>query len=418
MTRRAGGNDGERFGSDATGVSTMMTSAPVRRATDRVRMADVAAAAGVAVSTVSRVFSDPGRVNFQTVERVKAVAERLGYRPRPTRGESSGDSCALPGTRAKSPLGPSSGVDASAGADTSSGAAGADPPDGGMIALVVKDSADGVCAQILKGARLAAMTAHRIVGVVEAGVDPRWTLDLLARLPGRIDGLILASDEFAVRDIRVLAARLPLTVVNRPVEGVASIIPDPALGVAKALTMLRRLGHTNVTYVAGPSSWADQSRWECVQRVGMLLGVRTRRIGPVRPDADGGHQAALALEGMPPTAVVTYNDLIAAGLITRFAADGIDVPGRVSVVAFDNTMVTSAVVPAVTTIRLQRELIGECAVRSLLGEPVERRRAEQDVRLLRRLDEAGVRERYDDDVTAVPTSLIVRRSVGPCRDHL
>ena len=412
MTRRAGGNDGERFGSDATGVSTMMTSAVGRRATDRVRMADVAAAAGVAVSTVSRVFSDPGRVNFQTVERVKAVAERLGYRPRPTRGESSGDSCALPGTRAKSPLGPSSDVDAS------SEAAGAAAADGGMIALVVKDSADGVCAQILKGAQLAAMTAHRIVGVVEAGVDPRWTLDLLARLPGRIDGLILASDEFAVRDIRVLAARLPLTVVNRPVEGVASIIPDPALGVAKALTMLRRLGHASVTYVAGPASWADQSRWECVQRVGMLLGIRTRRIGPVRPDADGGHQAALALESMPPTAVVTYNDLIAAGLITRFAADGVDVPGRVSVVAFDNTLAMSAVVPAVTTIRLQRELIGECAVRSLLGEPVERRRAEQDSQLLRRLDEAGVRERYDDAVTAVPTSLIVRRSVGPCRDHL
>ena len=399
MTRRAGGNDGERFGSDATGVSTMMTSAVGRRATDRVRMADVAAAAGVAVSTVSRVFSDPGRVNFQTVERVKAVAERLGYRPRPTRDAVGGGA----GGRA-------AGGTAVPDAPTA--------PDGGMIALVVKDSADGVCAQILKGAQLAAMTAHRIVGVVEAGVDPRWTLDLLARLPGRIDGLILASDEFAVRDIRVLAARLPLTVVNRPVEGVASIIPDPALGVAKALTMLRRLGHASVTYVAGPASWADQSRWECVQRVGMLLGIRTRRIGPVRPDADGGHQAALALESMPPTAVVTYNDLIAAGLITRFAADGVDVPGRVSVVAFDNTLAMSAVVPAVTTIRLQRELIGECAVRSLLGEPVERRRAEQDSQLLRRLDEAGVRERYDDAVTAVPTSLIVRRSVGPCRDHL
>ncbi|RSX58513.1 LacI family DNA-binding transcriptional regulator [Bifidobacterium samirii] len=386
MTLLTDGNDGGAgCAPTADAAGEPPAAAPVRRATDRVRLADVAAAAGVAVSTVSRVFSDPDRVNFQTVEHVKTVADRLGYRPRPRRGDAPGKPAAA---------------------------------DGGMIALVVKDSADGVCAQILKGAQLAATAAHRIVGVVEAGADPRWTLDLLARLPGRIDGLILASDEFTVRDIRALAARLPLTVVNRPVEGVASVIPDPALGVAKALTMLRRLGHTSVTYVAGPSSWADQSRWECVQRAGLLLGVRTRRIGPVRPDADGGHQAALALEGAPPTAVITYNDAIAAGLITRFAADGVDVPGRVSVVAFDNTMVASAVVPAVTTIRLQRELIGECAVRSLLGKPVGRRLPDQDAQLLRRLDEAGVRERYDGSVTAVPTSLIVRRSVGPCRDGL
>ena len=44
---------------------------------------DVAAAAGVAPSTVSRAFARPGRVNAETAERIRQVAEQLGYRAKP-----------------------------------------------------------------------------------------------------------------------------------------------------------------------------------------------------------------------------------------------------------------------------------------------------------------------------------------------
>ena len=57
-----------------------MTEQPARPVT----IYDVAAAAGVAPSTVSRTFARPGRVNAATAEKVHAAAARLGYRPAPT----------------------------------------------------------------------------------------------------------------------------------------------------------------------------------------------------------------------------------------------------------------------------------------------------------------------------------------------
>ncbi|MBT1175794.1 LacI family DNA-binding transcriptional regulator [Bifidobacterium sp. LC6] len=421
-----------------------------RKATDRVRLADVADAAGVAISTVSRVFSNPDRVNFQTVEQVRAVAERLGYRPNPRKHHSAAAAAAVP---ERSPMQPQPSPTMPTADDTAahsrsssayttnpaSSAYSANPASpanfahsasqsrsttavststsGGVIALVVKDTTDGISSQILKGAQIAAMESGSAVGLIEAGQSQPRTQQLLTHLIGKVDGVILATDSPGIDFIRNYAKRVPLVVLNRPVDGVPSVVPDPRIGVVRALTMLRRAGHTAVTYVSGTTSWANQSRWSCLHDVGQRMGLRMNHIGPVRPTVEGGYQAALALENSKPTAVITYNDLIAAGIVLRLTADGVRVPDDVSVIGFDNTLIAPVVTPPITSIRIPRDLLGQTAVRLLLGRESGAVRNPADAQLMEQLKDLGVRNEDEQsaNVTLVDTSIIVRRSVGERR---
>ena len=61
-----------------------------------------------------------------------------------------------------------------------------------------------------------------------------------------------------------------------------------------------------------------------VHDIGNRMGFKVNQIGPVHPTVEGGYQAALALEGGDTTAIITYNDLIAVGIVLRFTADGVN----------------------------------------------------------------------------------------------
>lgn len=100
--------------------------------------------------------------------------------------------------------------------------------------------------------------------------------------------------------------------------------------------------------------------------IGNRMGFKVNQIGPVHPTVEGGYQAALALEDGDTTAIITYNDLIAVGIVLRFTADGVNVPGDVSVIGFDNTLIAPVVTPPITSIRIPRAQLGQVAVRHLL----------------------------------------------------
>ena len=103
--------------------------------------------------------------------------------------------------------------------------------------------------------------------------------------------------------------------------------------------------------------------------IGNRMGFKVNQIGPVHPTVEGGYQAALDWGGgggVDTTAIITYNDLIAVGIVLRFTADGVNVPGDVSVIGFDNTLIAPVVTPPITSIRIPRAQLGQVAVRRLL----------------------------------------------------
>ncbi|HLS63897.1 MAG TPA: LacI family DNA-binding transcriptional regulator [Ruania sp.] len=300
-------------------------------ATPAVTIYDVAREAGVAPSTVSRAFSRPGRVNAETGERIRQIAERLGYRAKPQ-------------ARAAAPRRTS------------------------MLAVVLADLANPVFYELVRGAGSACEDAGytmMLAETAESAVRERATLE---RALESVDGLVLTASRISDSAIRQVAKVKPLVVVNRVVPGVPSVVIDVERGTFRSVQHLVELGHETVTYLSGPeASWADGMRWRGLRRAAEELGVRIRRTGPFPPTVNGGVQAAATWAQQRSSAVVAYNDLVAIGFIRGAGRLGVGVPEEVSVVGFDNSAMAELVSPELTTVAAPLHALGRTAAQNVLA---------------------------------------------------
>jgi LacI family transcriptional regulator len=319
---------------------------------------DVARAAGVAPSTVSRALAKPGRVSFRTAEHVRRVAEELGYRS----------------IRMELPL-------------SSRGT--------GVLALIVADIANPVFVGIIRGAEREAALHGVTLAMVETQESQEGEQRAIARLESTVDGLLLASSRLPDQAIRSLAKRKPVVVLNRTVGEVASVVSDNVRAIKKATEHLIELRHKSICYLAGPeASYANGMRWRGLKEAGLELDLHVRRLGPFMPTIRGGAEAAQRWMTRPSTAVIAYNDLMAIGFLQAVTAAGRRVPRDVSVVGFDNIVDAELVEPGLTTIAAPLVSIGSAGVSSLLSR--------------------GDRDRETRKPMLLPARLVVRGSTGAC----
>jgi DNA-binding LacI/PurR family transcriptional regulator len=299
--------------------------------TGRVTIYDVARDVGVSPSTVSRAFSRPGRVSSETARRVHEAAERLGYRAtEPHR---------IPG-----------------------------PSRSRVIALAVSDITNPFYFGIIRGAEKAAHDNDFTLMVADARESADEERRMLARHMPLVEGLIVTSSRLSDTELRGLARRVPLVVLNRKVPGLPCVHPDNARGIRRAVEHLATYGHTRIGYIAGPeASWADGARWRAVREACLELSLSDVRIGPVVPTLAGGRGAAATVLERGLTAVLTYNDLVAVGLLRGLAELGVEVPADVSVIGFDNTLPADLVTPGLTTVAQPVTLLGETAGRHVIA---------------------------------------------------
>ena len=294
---------------------------------------DVARVAGVSASTVSRSFARPGRVSFATAERIRLVAKELGYRSVEMRRP-------LEEGRKRH----------------------------GIIALVVADISNPVYFEMIRGAEEEAakndytmLLAHsRESGIIER--------EAIERAMDIVDGIVLSSSRMSDAAIRSMAKQKPTLVMNRGVNGVASVVTDNLRGVRRAVEHLCELGHRDIAYLAGPeASWAHGMRWRSLKEIGAELGVKVTLFEPGVPNMAGGVAIADQVLATRSTAVLAYNDQLAIGFMRHAQASGFDVPGDISVVGFDNSSDARLVVPGLTSVAAPLHALGATAVRNLLA---------------------------------------------------
>jgi len=293
---------------------------------------DVARACGVAPSTVSRAFSRPGRVNAETAERIRVVAGRLGYRTNPpARALSTGRSS--------------------------------------MVALVIPDVTNPVYFDITRGAEDAAAEAGYTLLLADFREAGRLERKAIDRAVPAVDGLVLGGPRISDSAIRMAAKQRPTVVLNRSVTGLASVVIDNPRGMRRVAEHLGELGHTAITYLAGPeASWADGMRWRSLREACLELDLSPRRLGPYPPTVAGGLAAVDHLLRQPATAVVAYNDLMAIGLMHGLQRARVPVPRQVSIVGFDNIFGSDFCTPALTTVDAPLRALGAAGVRRLLDQ--------------------------------------------------
>jgi DNA-binding LacI/PurR family transcriptional regulator len=335
-------------------------------------MRDIASVARVSQSTVSRVLNDaPTRVPIaaETRERVLLAARQLGYRPNPL----------ARGLR---------------GAPTM------------LLGAIVRDITDPFFAGAIEALSVEAMGRGYNVVLGHAHGRADEALALTAVLETRhCDAIVLLGD---MQDQPRLLADIKGSIVpvvalwqgSSPLA-VPTVDVDNRAGIRAALEHLVGLGHERIAFVSGRPLGDIRERQAAFVE---FMGERSLAIpdGYIRqvPNTPGGGEAALralVTLGPPPTAVVTSTDTMAFGVLHAAHSLGRTVPDELSVVGFDDILLASHTIPALTTIRMPTADI----VREGVQLAVESAR---DARTAR-----------EPRVTVIEPSLIIRESTAAPR---
>ncbi len=325
-------------------------------ATKRVTIQDVARAARVHASTVSRALNPRTRqlVTPAVAERVRAVAGRLGYVPDPV-------------------------------------AAGLRTRRTATVGVLIPDLANPVFPPILRGVESALGDAGYTAIIANTDNDPDRAGQALERLAARrVDGMILATvthgDPLVAR-CRKLG--LPVVLVNRggDAAGVSSVTNDDTRGIALAVEHLVRLGHRHIAHVGGPrglsTGAARRASFVAALRAHGLETGDARVVEAASYSIAAGIPAAAALLDRHPalTALVAANDLLALGCYDELARRGLACPGDMSVTGYNDMPFADRFAPPLTTVRIAHRAMGVEVARVLLAEIADPRARKQHVRL-------------------------------------
>lgn len=332
---------------------------------------DVARRAGVSAGTVSNVLNRPALVTAATRDKVELAIEELGFvRNEAARHLRTGSSRA--------------------------------------VGLVVLDAANPFFAELARGVEDTVAEAGGVVLVGNSGgrrSRERGYLDLFAEQ--HLRGVLLSPTEDQLPDVSGLRRRgVPLVLLDHPggSEPYSAVLVDDIAGGRLAGSHLVELGHRRLRYVSGPNS-LRQSRSrlegfaESVAAADGRLEVVEAAAMTVEEGRRVGERFAAEPEAGRATAIFAANDLLALGILNAFVEHGIEVPGRVSLVGFDDiTFAQTAVVP-LTSIEQPAYTMGREGARLLYEELAAR---------------AGG-EPFEPRRVSFAPRLSVRRSTGPAR---
>lgn len=284
---------------------------------------DVATAAGVSVSTVSHVINQTRFVSEETQARVLAAMEDLNYKP--NRLASS--------LRRKDKR-------------------------TNTLGLLIPDSANPFFAEVLRGIEDACFKAGYSVFLCNSDDDPKKEQNYIEVLLGKqIDGIILVSAG-AHEDSLILLEnnRVPFVLVDREVSGaiIDSVLVDNKTGGYQATNYLIELGHKRIGCIAGPSllnpSAARVEGYQKALSKKNLFHDDLIFMGDFR--AQSGSDAAKQMLDLdnPPTAIFACNDMMAVGALHATDEAGLNVPGDISIVGFDDIPLASFTKPPLTTV--------------------------------------------------------------------
>ncbi|MEQ5839209.1 LacI family transcriptional regulator [Paraburkholderia acidicola] len=293
---------------------------------------DVAAAAGVSVATVSKYMNGVQRFSPAVEARLKASIEQLGYRSNPlARSMITGE------TRA--------------------------------IGLAVLDIRNPHFTNIVKGANRVAIEHGYTLLLVDTEENQTRERPLIEALAQRVDGLIVSSriPDDSVQWMLDLHKPIVLFGSNRH-------FPIPCVGTDSYLAayMLTRhlvnQGHRRFAYLGfGQSRWNDErirGMQSCLAEHGLIAALYEGHT----PSPQAGERACSSIMLGPerPDALICYNDLIALGFMKEARGLGFTLPQDISVAGFDNVPYGEYTSPALTTVDLQSEKLGELAMHKLI----------------------------------------------------
>ncbi len=244
-----------------------------------------------------------------------------------------------------------------------------------------------------------------------------WNKELMERYPRML--IERAVDGFLLLNTTVDEMSVPVPMVaissHWATAGVTNIILDHYIAAKLALNHLYDLGHRRIAFMRGPKAIPDSEyRWVEMQKVGRELGLKPDPSLVVRLDSTGwpmktGHHPmdpqiaydptrALLERTRDVTALFCFNDTAAMGAVRAIRDAGLDVPGDISVVGFDDTTSAAFSTPSLTTVHQPLFEMGQKGAQLLLE----------------RIDNKEMPN--PGEISMAPT-LSIRESTGPAKNR-
>ncbi len=316
----------------------MAVDHPRPAAARRIQQREIAARAGVSVSTVSRVLNNVAGISETVQQRVLAAAAELGYE----RNE------AKPATRIQN-------VSL-------------------LTSLPLAPSLDPFHADLLSGVELACGREGlhlNYATFVNGSSNAEMVLERLRQNP--VDGLLLLSidDPALIEQIRAMGRPTVMINVDRRELPLDTFLPDNRQGALLAMRHLIAHGHQRILHITWSERRTIQRRSEAYQAALAEAGIPydPQLVVEVQINAEATYlemKRRLARGETDFTAAFCANDLSAMGFMRAAQEAGLRIPQDVSVIGFDDIATVAFLSPPLTTMRIESAELAALAVRRLL----------------------------------------------------
>jgi DNA-binding LacI/PurR family transcriptional regulator len=306
---------------------------------EKVTALDVARLAGVSQSAVSRVFTPGASASKATVEKVRAAALQLGYRPDPlARAMITGRTRII-----------------------------------GLVVAYLDNQFYPMALELLSRA-LQARGYHILVFMAENSTEKVGEV-MQELIDYRVDGIVTASVGMT-NDLtaRVTAQGIPVVMFNRGQDDprLAEVTSDNVAGARRATEFLIAGGHRRIAHIMGwQGASTGRDRAEGFRRAMAAAGQEPVAMIDGMYNRDTAAQVArvLCTGGQRPDAIFVGNDHMAFAVMDALRSDlGLGIPGDVSVVGYDDVPIAAWPAYDLTTIRQPVNRMVAATVEALLGQ--------------------------------------------------
>ncbi|MDI9596121.1 MAG: LacI family DNA-binding transcriptional regulator [Atribacterota bacterium] len=300
----------------------------------------LAAKAGVSINTASRAINDKPDINPLTKEKILRIAREIGYVP-------NASAVALRTQKTKT------------------------------LGVIIADNNNPFYAEVLSGIEAEAKANNYHIILTNTRRDYQEEENAIELLLGKqVDGLLIAPVQEKNEDIyKLIDSKIPFVVVGRDYEDLSidAVYSDELKGGYIATEYLIKKGFKNISYIGGytyksPARRRLEGYKKALTDYGIPIKENLIKIGDI--DIKDGYNQTKDMfdQGINFQAIFAYNDMMAFGAVKAIKERGLEIPGDIGVVGYDNILFSSLVSPPLTTVNLKKDELGRESVRLLLSK--------------------------------------------------
>jgi len=305
-----------------------------------VTLRDIAKEAGVSTTTISRALNNKPDVSSKTKDKIIKIAKNLGYTP----------NLLAKSLRSKKSK---------------------------TIGVVLADISNPFFSAVAKGVENAAR--KKSYSIILCNTDEEYEKEeeaLQVLVEKRVDGLLITPVQKEYKDIlRIKEQKIPLVLVGRHFDtiGTNSVVSDDSLGGFLATEYLIKKGHRKILYISGPLHISSASERlngykEALKKYKISFKKKLVRGYTAKMDEAYMLMEKLLKEKLDFTAIFTFSDFLAFGIMRALHEEKLKIPDDVAVVGYDDIEFSSILEIPLTTVHMPKYRLGMEGTNMLIDE--------------------------------------------------